>query len=71
MNEGEVRESRGDSNSNSIGSDVKTRDTNASGVEAVSASKCGICMASFGDTSIGCGGCNSRYHPTPVFFWAI
>ena len=66
MNEGEVRESRGDSNSNSIGSDVKTRDTNASGVEAVSASKCGICMASFGDVSIGCGGCNSRYHSTRV-----
>ena len=27
-----------------------------------------LCMASLGDRSIDCDGCNSRYHPTHVFF---
>ena len=28
--------------------------------------KCGICVVSLGDSSIGCDSCNSRYHPTPI-----
>ena len=36
---------------------------------AVSGPKCGICVTSLGDSSIGCDSCNSEYHPTHVCLW--
>ena len=47
-----VRVSRGASSSKSISSGVKTRAAKASGVEAVSGAKCGMCVAFLGDSSI-------------------
>ena len=62
MTGGRGRGSRGASSSNSISSGVKTRAAKASGVGAVSGAKCGMCMASLGNVSLRCDGCNSRYH---------
>ena len=58
--------SRGASSSKHISSGVKTRAAKASGVGTVSGAKCGMCMASLGDVSIGCVGCNSMYHTTRI-----
>ena len=66
MTGGRVKVSRGAISSNSMSSGVKTRAAKPSGVGAVSDANCGMCMASFGDVSLGCGGCNSMYHPTRV-----
>ena len=66
MTGGRGRCFRGGCSSNCNSSDVEARAAKASGVGAVSGVKCGICVTSLGDNSIGCDSCNSRYHPTYV-----
>ena len=69
MTGGWVRVSRGASSFNSISYSVETSVVKAPGVGAVSGANCGMWIASLGDVSIGCGGCNSRYHTIRICLW--
>ena len=66
MTGGRGRGSRETNSSNSISSGVKTRIAKASSGGAMSGAKCGMCVASLGDSLIVCGSCNYRYHHAPV-----